>query len=88
MSCITNAADDHEDDNKDCDDKDDDCDDNYLHSTLCVTNAASEEMIMIRMMSVMIRMRTVLITVIVASSALPMLPNATTEMYIVMPHKR
>ena len=31
----------------------------------------------------MIRMKTVKMTIIVASSALPMLPNATTEMYIV-----
>ena len=39
---ITNAADDHEDDDKnaDCDDKGDDCDDHYHRSILCVTNAA------------------------------------------------
>ena len=36
---------------------------------------------MIRMMTVMITMMTALVASIVASSALPMLPNAAIEMY-------
>ena len=37
---------------------------------------------MMTMMIVMIRMKTVMITIIVASSALPMGPNVTFEMHI------
>ena len=43
---------------------------------------------MMRMMTVMIRLMTVMITIIVASSALPMLPNATLAMYIVERSKK
>ena len=80
--CITSAADDRQDDNtdEDCDDKGDDCDDKDHRSVLCITNAASEEM-MIWMMTVTIMMLTVMLTFIVASSALPMLPNATIKIY-------
>ena len=39
-------------------------------------------MTMMTMMIMMIRMRIVMITIIVASSASPMLPNTTLEMYI------
>ena len=71
--CVTNAVHDHEDDEKDDDgdDKDDECDDNYHRRILCI-NGASEEMMMIRMMTVMIRM---MIPIIVASPALPLLPH-------------
>ena len=105
---IQERDDDHQDDGKrddddydgDDDDKDDDGDDNYHRSILCVTNAASQEMmtsiklfaassalpvvhfecikekdVTTRMMT---RMMTVMKTIIVASSALPMLLHKMT----------
>ena len=64
--CITKAA--------------DDCHDNYHRSILCLTNAAEAEIMMIIRITV-IRMTTVMRNIITASSALPMVPNATFEMY-------
>ena len=58
----------------------DDCHDNYHRSTPCITNAAEAEIMMIIRIT-MIRMTTVTISTITASSALPMVPNATFEMY-------
>ena len=37
---------------------------------------------MVRMMTMMIRLRIVMVTIIVASSASPMVPNATLETYV------
>ena len=58
--CITKAA--------------NDCHDSYHRSILCITNAAESEILMI-IRTMMIRMMTVMITIIVASSALPMVPK-------------
>ena len=69
------------DDRDDIDDKDEDCDENFHRSILGIISAGQQEMMM-TMMIVMIRMRTVMITIIVASSALPMAPNVTFEMHI------
>ena len=62
-----------DDDDREDDDKEDDDDENY-HRSLNITNAASWEMMpIVRIM--IIRMMTGIITIIVASSALPMLPH-------------
>ena len=62
--------------------KDDDGDDDCHRNILCITDAASQEMMrIVRIM--MIRMRTVMITLIVASSALPMLPSTVMTTIIV-----
>ena len=56
------------------------CHDVYHRSILCITNAAEAEIMMIiRIM--MIRMMTVMTSIITASSAVPMVPNAAVEMY-------
>ena len=57
-----------------------DCHGNYHRSILCITNAAESE-IMMFIRTMMIRMTTVMISIITASSALPMVPNATFELY-------
>ena len=57
-----------------------DCHDNCHRSILCITSAASYEMMMTMLM---LRMKTVRITIIVAPSALPTLPNTTFEMHII-----
>ena len=50
-----------------------------VRSTLCSTNTASyETMMLVRVM--MLRMRTVMRTIVVASSALPLLPNGTAHL--------
>ena len=70
------SDDDHHDD-----DKNSDGDADYHRSIPCITNAASEEMMMIARI-MMIGMRTVMIAIIAASSALPMVPNSTLGMYV------
>ena len=75
MECIEERDDEdnHDDDDKDDDyddnhhkdDKDDDCYDNYHRSILCITRAADDGHE----------------TIIVASSALPRVPNATFQLY-------
>ena len=57
-----------------------DCHDNCHRSVLCITNSAESEIMMI-IRTMMIRMTTVMISIITASSALLMVPNATVEMY-------
>ena len=58
----------------------DDCPDNYPRSILCVTSATKSEIsVIIRIITT--RMTTVMISIVAASSALPMLPNATFETY-------
>ena len=66
MLCITKAG--------------DDCHDNYHCSIVCNANAAESEIMMITR-TMMIRLTTVVISIITATSALPMVPNATFEMY-------
>ena len=58
----------------------DDCHDNYHRSIPCMTVAAEAEIMMIIRIT-MIRMTAVTRSIITASSALPMVPNATFEMY-------
>ena len=62
--CITKAA--------------NDCHDNYHRSILCITNAAKSEIMMI-IRTMMIRMTTVMISIITAPSALPMVPKCIEE---------
>ena len=57
----------------------DDCCDNCHRSIICMTNAAESEIMMI-IRTMMIRMMTVMISIITASSALPTVPNATFDM--------